>query len=241
MPSTEKGLAEQPVKIADLYSKCSELAVEEEKEMSRVVGTVLPVLAYLNEPVALRPGSLGGSFAELQSVSLGPGAVVTTIDSQGIIASRPLAELRTGECLAVLMGAFPEMQRMIADKKRDASARPAISMKLFRKGQRFIVDRRTYHLLVSNSGADCKEMRISVELADGRRKSSKGRDLSRGGQIELDLGLRDELDGAQSISLRLECEGVDGRQYSGAESLRLDGESLQEVPLSRSPPVLVGT
>lgn len=241
MPSTEKGLAEQPVKIADLYSKCSELAVQEEKEMSRVVGTVLPVLAYLDKPVSLRPASLGGSFAELQSVSLQPGAVVVTTDSQGNVASMQLAKLRTGECLAILKGAFPEMQRMIADKKRDASACPALSMKLFRKGQRFIVDRRTYHLLVSNSGADCKGLRISVELADGRRKSSRERGLGHGELIELDLGLRDELDGAESIRFRLECEGVDGRQYSGAESLRLDTESLQGVPLSRSPPVLVGT
>lgn len=242
VPSTQKGIAEQPTKIADLFSKCSQLAAQEEKELSKVVGTVLPVLEYLDEPVALRPGSLGGSFAELRSVSLKQGAVVVTTDSQGMVESMPLAKLKTGDCLAILKDAFPEMQRMVAYKKRGASVMPMLSMMLFLGGQRFFVDRRSYHLLVSNSGGDCRDLRISVELADGRKKASRGRDLSRGGRIELDLGLRDELDGAESLRLRFECKDVEGREFCGAESLRLDGDRPHEAPLGRKgSTVLAGT
>jgi len=232
VPSTEKGIAEQPARIADLFSKCSQLAAQEEKDISRVVGTMLPVLEYLDEPVALRPGSLGGSFAELRSVSLQPGAFVVTTDSQGKVASRPLANLNTGDCLAILKDAFREIQRMVADKERAGAATPMLSMKLSLVGQRFIVDRRSYHLLVSNSGGDCRGLRISAELTDGRNKAYPERDLSRGGRIEVDLGLHKEVDGAHCLRLLFECKDVDGREFCGAESLRLDGDRLQDAPLS---------
>jgi hypothetical protein len=237
VPSTQKGIAEQPAKIADLFSKCSQLADQQEKEMGRIVGTMLPVLAYLNEPITLRPGSLGGSFAELRSVSLQAGAVVVTTDFQGRVASRQLAKLETADCLAVLKDAFPELQRLVADKKRAASVRPIFSMKLVLGGQRFIVDTRSYRLLVSNSGGDCRGLRISAELADGRNKDYRERDLSRGGRIDVDLGVFKELEGAESLRLRFECEDVDGREFCGAESLRLDGERLQEAALSRKSPL----
>ncbi len=226
-------MAEQPSKLADLFSKCSQLAAQEESKMGRIVGTILPVLAYLEEPITLRPGSLGGSFAELRSVSLQAGAVVVTTDFQGRVASRPLAKLGTADCLAILKDAFPELQRLVADKKRAAAVRPILSMKLVLGGQRFIVDMRSYRLLVSNSGGDCRGLRISAELADGRNKDYRERDLSRGGRIDFDLGLLKELEGAESLKLQFECEDVDGREYCGAGSLRLDGERLQEAALAR--------
>jgi len=241
VPSTQNGLAEQPVKIADLFSKCSQLAAQEEKEMVRVVGTVLPVLAYLDEPITLHPDSLGGSFAELRSVSLQAGAEVVTTDLRGKVASRPLAKLKTAECLAILKDAFPEIQRMVADKKRCAQVRPTLSIKLFLGGQRFIVDMRSYRLLVSNSGGDCRSLRISAELADGRNKDYPERDLSRGGRVEFDLGLMKEVDGAESLKLVFECKDVDGREFCGAESLSLDGERLQEAPLIRKSSLLSPT
>jgi hypothetical protein len=233
VPSTEKGTAEQPMEIADLFSKCSQLAAQGEKEMGKVMSTMLPVLAYLDEPITLRPGSLGGSFAELRSVSLEAGAEVVTTDLRGKVASTPLAKLKTADCLAILQEAFPKIQRMVEDKKRSARVRPVLSMKLFLGGQRFIVDMRSYHLIVSNSGGDCRALRISAELADGRSKDYGERDLSRGGRVELDLRLLKEVHGADSLKLRFECEDVDGRGYRGSESLGLDGDRLEDAPLLR--------
>lgn len=232
MPSTQKGVAE-PVKMSDLFSKCEQLAAQEEKEMSRIVGTMLPVLAYVEEPIMLSPGSLGGSFSELRSVSLQAGAMVVTTDLQGNVASKRLAKLKTGDCLAILKNAFPEIQRLVADKNRAAVVRPILSMKLFLGGQRFIVDRRSYRLLVSNSGGDCRYLSISAELADGRNKPFRERGLSRGGRVEVDLGLLKEVDGAESLRLQFECKDVDGREFCGAQSLRLAGDRLQEALLTR--------
>jgi len=233
VPSVQKSVAVQPVKIADLFTKCSQLAVQEEKEISRMVGTMLPILTYLNEPVVLRPSSLGGSFAELRSVSLQTGADLVTTDLRGKVASTPLANLKTHDCLAILREAFPEMQRMVADKKRSAQVKPILSMKLFLGGQRFVVDMRSYHLLVSNSGGDCSSLRVSAELADGRNKEYRWRDLSRGGRIEFDLELLKEVEGAESLRIQFECKDVDGREFCGAESLSLEGDRMQEAPLIR--------
>jgi len=232
VPSTQKGVAE-PVKMADLFSKCSQLAAQEEKEMSRIVGTMLPVLAYVEQPIMLSPASLGGSFSELRSVSLQAGAVIVTTDLQGNVASKPLVKLETGDCLAILKNAFPEIQRMVADKERVAVVRPILSMKIFLGGQRLIVDRRSYRLLVSNSGGDCRDLSIWAELADGRNKPFRERDLSRGGRVEVDLGLRNEVDSAESLRLQFECKDVDGREFCGTESLRLAGDRLQQALLTR--------
>jgi hypothetical protein len=222
---------EQPAKIADLYSKCSELAAQQEREMSRLVGVMLPVLEFLDQPIGLRPASLGGSFPGLRSAVL-QGSVVVTTDVQGRVASRPLVKLETAELLAVLKGVFPELQRLVADKKRAASVRPILSMRLVLGGQRFIVDTRSYRLVVSNSGGDCRGLRISAELADGRNKDYRERDLSRGARTEVDLGVLKEVKGAESLKLGFECKDVDGLEYCGAEALRLDGERLQEAALS---------
>jgi len=219
--------------MADLFSKCSQLAAQEEKEMSRIVGTMLPVLAYVEQPIMLSPASLGGSFSELRSVSLQAGAVIVTTDLQGNVASKPLVKLETGDCLAILKNAFPEIQRMVADKERAATVRPILSMKIFLGGQRFIVDRRSYRLLVSNSGGDCRDLSIWAELADGRNKPFPERNLSRGGRVEVELGLRNEVDGAEGLRIQFECKDVDGREFCGVESLRLAGDRLQEAPLTR--------
>ena len=232
MPSTETGTAEQPVKIADLFAKCSQLAAQGEKEMGRIVGAVLPVLAYLDEPIELPPSSLGGSFAELKSVSLQAGGQVVTTDPQGKVASTPLAKLKMAECLAIVKQAFPEIQRMVADKNRSSQVTPVLSMKLFLGGQRFIVDMRSYHLIVSNSGGDCRGLRVSAELADGRNKGYRERDLSRGGRVEFDLGLLKEVRGADSLRLRFECKDAEEREFCGAESLSLNGSRMQEAALS---------
>jgi len=233
-------MEEQPAKIADLFSKCSELAAQQDREMSRLVGTMLPVLAYLDQPITLSPGSLGGSFAEFRSVSLQTGAVVVTTDCQGRVASRPLAKLEAADCLAIIRDAFPELQRLVADKKRSSQVTPVLSMKLFLGGQRFIVDMRSYHLVVSNSGGDCRGLRISAELADGRNKDYRERDLSRGGRVEFDLGLLKEVRGADSLRVRFECKDVDEREFCGAESLSLNGSRTQEAALSPKRSVAVG-
>ena len=231
---------ERPVKIADLFAKCSQLAAQGEKEMGRIVSAMLPVLAYLDEPIALSPGSLGGSFAELKSVSLQAGAQVVTTDPRGKVASMPLAKLKTADCLAIVKQAFPEIERMVTDRKRSSQVTPALSMKLFLGGQRFIVDMRSYHLIVSNSGGDCRGLRISAELADGRNKDYRERDLSRGGRVEFDLGLLKEVRGADRLRLRFECKDVDEREFCGAESLSLNGSRMQEAALSPKSSVAVG-
>ena len=228
---------QQPAKIADLFSKCSQLTAQGEKEREKIVGTMTPMLAWLDEPVVLRPGSLGGAFEKFRSVTLEKGATVVMTDFGGRVSSRPLQKFGTEECLAVIQDAFPELQRLVADKRRSATVRPILSMKVLLGGQRFIVDMRSYRLLVSNSGGDCSGLRISAELPDGRNKDYRERDLSRGGRIDMDLGLLKELRGADSLRLHFECKDVDGREFCGAESLGLDGERLHEAALSRKAPL----
>ena len=101
----------KPTTIADLFSKTSELAAQEERDMGRIMGMMVPVLAWLNTPVELQPGPLGEAFSGFKSVSLQAGPTVVTTDPRGKVAARPLAELRTKECLAVIREAFPELQR----------------------------------------------------------------------------------------------------------------------------------
>ena len=233
MPSSTKTGLEQPVKIADLFSKCTELAAQQEKELGRVASTMLPVLAYLNEPIVLRPGSLGDSFREVRSASIHSGAVVVTTDFQGRVWSKPLAKYPTADFLAILKDCFPELQRLVADKKRAAQVKPMLSMKVFLGGQRFIVDMRSYRLVVSNLGGDCRGLRVSMKLPDGRTKPFRERDLGRGARVEVDLGVFKEVDGAERVELQLECEDVDGRKLLGGEPLPLNGTSLQEIVLSR--------
>jgi hypothetical protein len=226
-------MEEKSVTIADLFSKCSEIAAQQEKEMGRIMSTMLPVLAYVNEPIALRPGSLGDSFRELRSASLHSGGVVVTTDFQGNVSSKPLSKFPTAECLAILKDSFPELQRLVADKKRAAQVKPMLSMKVLLGGQRFILDMRSYRLLVSNSGGDCRGLRISIHLPDGRTKPCRHCDLSRGEWAEVDLGVFKEVGDLERLDLQFDCEDVDGREFHGVEHIPLDGTDLREVVLNR--------
>jgi hypothetical protein len=237
VPSTETGTeGEQPVEIADLFSKCSALEVRGERERERIVGTITPMLAWLGEPVVLRPGSLGDAFGGFTGVTLETGATVVMTDSHGKVSSMPLQKFRTEECLAIIQVAFPELQRMVADRRRGVRVRPALSMKLFLGGQRFILDMRSYRLLVSNSGGDCRDLRVSAELPNGKNRDYGERDLSRGGRIEVDLGLLKELQGAENLKLRIECKDVDGREFCGDVSLPLRGDRAREATLGPKTP-----
>ncbi|MGA7862159.1 MAG: hypothetical protein WCB19_09955 [Thermoplasmata archaeon] len=221
------------MKIADLFSKCSQLAAQGEKELGRVASTMLPVLAYLNEPIVLRPGALGESFRDVRTAAIHSGALVVTTDFHGRVWSKPLSKFRTADCLAILKDAFPELQRLVADKKRAAQVKPMLSMQVVLGGQRFIVDMRSYRLVVSNSGGDCRGLRLSMKLPDGRTKPYRERDLGRGMRVEVDLGVFKEVDGAERVELGAECEDVDGRKLLGGEPVPLNGTSLQEFVLSR--------
>jgi hypothetical protein len=225
-------MAEKPVTIADLFSKCSELAAQEEKEMSRIMSTILPVLAWLNGPVVLRPGSLGDAFSGFASVSLQPGATVVTTDLKGKVLARPLAKFRTKECLVIIREAFPELQRLVADKRRAAQVKPALSVKAAVGGSRFILDMRSYRLLVSNSGGDCLDLRISMQLSGDRTKACRPCDVNRGERVEVDLGVFKEVSTLERVKLQIDCKDVDGRELRGDETIRLDKDGWQEAALS---------
>lgn len=233
MPSTRTETAQQPAKIADLFCKCSELAAQEKKEMGRIVGTVIPMLAWLNEPVVLRPESLGGAFREFRSVTLETGATVTMTDLDGRVSSKELAMFRTEECLAILHDSFPELQRMVANKRRAGEVKPALSLKVVVGGAHFIVDLRSYRLAVANAGGDCIGMRVSTRLPGGRSKSSRPCDVSRGHEAEVDLGVYKEVGDLKRLELQIDCEDVDGCKLHGEESVPVDGASWQEAALRR--------
>jgi hypothetical protein len=231
--STGTELQSQPVKIADLFSKCSDLADQEEKGMGRIVSTILPVLAWLNEPVVLRPGSLGGPFLEFRSVTLETGAIVVMTDPGGRVASRQLSEFRTAECLAILNESFPELQRMTANKRRAGEVKPLLSLKLALGGSHLIVDMRSYRLSVSNSGGDCVGLRVSALLPGGRSKPTRPCDVGRGKKAEFDLGVLKEVAGLERLELQIDCRDVDGRELRAEEFLPLGGADWQEVQLRR--------
>jgi len=226
-------MAKQPVEIVDLFSKVSQLAAQEEKEMGRIVSTMIPVLAWLNEPVVLRPESLGGSFREFRSITLETGATVVTTDLEGRASSKQLSRFGTEECLAILHDSVPELQRLVANKRRAAEAQPVLSLKVSLRGRRFIVDTRSYRLMVSNTGGDCMGILISAKLPGGRTKASSPRDVSRGHQVEVDLGVFKEVGDLKRLELQIDCKDVDGRELQGDESVRLEGGSWQRATLRR--------
>lgn len=230
--STETGVEGQPTQLADLYSKASELAARQEREMARIVSSVVPVLAWLNEPVVLRPGSLGDSFQGLRSVTLETGAMVVMTDHQGKVTSQELASFKTEDCLAILNDAFPELQRMAANKRRAGLVKPQLSLKIVLGGSRLIVDRRSYRLVVSNSGGDCLGLRVSVHLPRGA-KPSRPCDVVRGKEAEVDLGVFEEVVGRERLELHLECKDLDGRELTAEESVPIEGSQRQEAILRR--------
>ncbi|MDA4134927.1 MAG: hypothetical protein OK441_05110 [Thaumarchaeota archaeon] len=234
MPSSTKAsMEEQPVRIADLFSKCSELAAQEEKETVRIVSTMLPMLAWLDEPVVLQPESLGNRFREFRRVTLETGAMVMMTDLEGRVSSKQLTKLRTEECLAILRASFPELQRLIGNKRRAADIKPALSLKVVLGGPHFIVDKRSYRLIVSNSGGDCVGVSVSTALSGCRTQPSRPCDVSHGKQAEVDLGVFKELDGVGRLEVQIDCKDADGRGLCGEESVSLDGASWQEAVLRR--------
>jgi len=233
VPSSTKAGLEEAVKIADLFSKCSELAAQEEKEMSRIVGTVLPVLAYVDLPIALRPESLSESLPGIKSAYLHSGALVVTTDGQGNVSSRPLAKFTTADCVEILRQSVPQLQRLASEKRRAALVRPLLAMKVVSSGQRLILDSRSYRLIISNSGGDCIGLGLSVELPLGKTRPYRPRDLGRGARTELDIAAFKELEGAEQVRLVFECKDVDGRELRGEECLAVGGASFHSATLRR--------
>jgi hypothetical protein len=225
----------QPARIAELFSKCRELAAREEREMAKIRGAILPLLSYVEEPILLRPSDLGLSFEGLRSMTLQSGGRVVATDVHGLTASRSLDDFKSSECLAILKVALPEIKRLVAEKERAARVKPALSMKLTLRGQRRIFDTRSYHLVVLNEGGDCKSLSVSVGLSDGTMEPRKERDLDRGMRVELDLGkLFKDVEGLDRLSLRVECMDVDGREFVGVGSLPVDGTWHEQSLMKKS-------
>lgn len=226
MPSSPRTeTAEQPTKLSELFSKCSELAAEEERQMGKFVGAVIPVLGFLGEPVSLRPESLGGPFVALKSVTLGEGATVTMTDDEGRVSSKLLSAFSTEECLAILEESFPELQRLVSEKRRAGEARPELSLRVALGGKRFILDMRSYRVVVANAGGACLGVRFSTRLSGGRTKSSRPCDVGSGQEVEVDLGVAKEVGESGRLEIEIECKDADGRELFGRGSVGVDGAS----------------
>ena len=226
--------AEKSVTIADLFSKCAELEGQQVNEMKRIMRTMDPVLSYLEEPVRLSPDFLGGEFAGFRSVSLQAGGSVVMVDYRGLVTTRPLSSFITKDCLTILNNAFPQLSRLVAEKKRSEQVRPVLSFKAVLGGQKLIVDMRSYRVLISNSGGDCQDLRISFRLPPDESKELKPCHLYRGERIELDLGILKEVMAIDWLGLGLECRDVDGRELKGAVRVRLNGDGWEEALLDKA-------
>jgi hypothetical protein len=223
VPSSPKTEAAEPANISDLFSKCSQLAAEEERQMGKFVGALVPVLGFLGQPVALNPESLGGSFLAFKSVTLGEGATVTMTDPEGRVSSRQLSAFATEDRLAVLEESLPELQRLVSEKRRAAEAMPALSLRVALGGKRLIVDMRSYRAAVANSGGDCLGVRFSTRLPGGRAKSSRPCDVGRGQEVEVDLGVAKKVGDSGRLEIEVECRDADGRELFGRGSVGVDG------------------
>lgn len=201
--------------------------------MVRIAGTMLPVLEYLGEPVLLKPSSLGEPFLSFKGVSLQSGAVVVTTDEDGRVSSKPLGKFRAEECIAILRGAVPELQRLVADKRRATQVRPVLSVRVALEGSRFIIDLRSYRAEISNSGGECRDLVVSGDFPGGRTKPSRPRKLGRGEKLDIDLGVNKEVSSELGIRLILDCKDVDGRLLFGERTFRPDDERQQEVLLNK--------
>ena len=230
LSSSKAKLLEQP-KIADLYTKCSQLAAKEEKEMGRVMGTVFSVLTWINEPVALRPKSLGGAFSRFRSVSLRADANVVTTDFEGKVTSKPLKEFRLSESLAILREAYPELMSLVAGKTGGAHVKPLLSLKANLGGAR-ILGSRSYRVQVSNSGGDCVGLVVSVGLPGGQTKACRPFDLKRGEQVAVELGALKGVGSAERLEVGIDCKDAQGHELRGDQTVPLDDPSWQEADLS---------
>ena len=232
--SPKSGVAETPTKLADLFSKASELAKLEDKEVGRIVSTIVPVLSWLNEPVKLHPESLGETFREIREASLQIGARVVMSDERGKTYSRALAKFSVEDCLAILQDSFPEIQRLVADKRRAGQIKPMLSVRMMLGGSNFVVDLRSYRLVISNSGGACKGVRVSESYSGGRTKTHGPVDVDGAQEAELNLGIFKEVQHLRHLNLRIKCVDLDGRELTADESVRLDGEEWQPITLRRA-------
>ncbi len=217
--------------IAELFSKCSELASQEQKKLDNISRTMLPILAWLNEPVPIKSKSAASLFPDFVSLTLHPGSTVVMVDSRGKASSRPLAGFGAVECLAILEGALAEFQRLVQEKKEAVVARPVLKVKVALSGAHLLVDLRTYRLLITNSGGDCHGLAVSVHLPGGEKRTAKPCDILWGESAEVDLGVFKELGTAKDLKMELECEDSDGRKLVGMHSLSVETKEPQEAPL----------
>jgi len=231
--STKSKLEVQPAEMADLFSKCAQLAAQEEKEMGKIMSTMLPVLEYLGEPVMLKPESLGDRFRAFKYVILQSGAVVVTTDLEGHVSSRPLAEFSTEDCLAILRDSFPELLRLASEKRQAAMVGPALSLRIASGGAHETQCVRSHYLVVSNLGGPLSDVVVSSLLPGGRTKAYRPGGVHRGGKVNIDLEVLKEESNVERVELQIDCTDAMGHQFRGREFVRLDGSIVQEVALRK--------
>jgi hypothetical protein len=231
--STKSKLEVQPAEMADLFSKCAQLAAQEEKEMGKIMSTMLPVLEYLGEPVVLKPESLGDRFRSFKYVILQSGAVVMTTDVDGNISSKPLAEFSTEDCLAILRDSFPELLRLASEKRQAAMVGPGLSLRIAPGGAHQTEGVRSHYLVVSNMGGPLSDLVVSSLLPGGRTKIYRPGGVHRGGKLNIDLEVLQEESTVERVELQIDCTDAMGHQFRGREFVRLDGADVQVVGLRK--------
>jgi len=232
-PSTKAKLEVQPAEMADLFSKCAQLAEQEEKEMDKIMSTMLPVLEYLGEPVSLKPESLGERFQGFKYVTLQSGAMVMTTDMEGKVVSKPLAEYPTEDCLAILRDSFPELLRLASEKRQAAMVGPALSLRIAPGGVHLAKGVRSHYLIVSNLGGPLSDLVVSSLLPGGRTKIYRPGGVHRGGKVTIDLEVLQEESRVERVELQIDCADAMGHLFRGHEFVRLDGADIQTVGLKK--------
>ena len=201
--------------------------------MGKIMSTILPVLEYLGEPVVLKPESLGDRFSGFKYVILQSGAVVMTTDLEGNVSSKPLAEFRTEDCLAILRESFPELLRLASEKRQTAMVGPGLSLRIAPGGAHLTQGVRSHYLVVSNTGGPLSDLVVSSLLPGGRTKTYHPGGVHRGGKVNIDLEVLKEESNVELMELQIDCTDAMGHQLRGREFVRLDGSVVQEVALKR--------
>ena len=231
--STKSKLEVQPEELADLFSKCAQLAAQEETEMGKIMSTILPILEYLGEAVALKPESLGDRFRDFKYVTLQSGAVVTTTDMEGNVSSKPLAEFPTEDCLAILRDSFPELLRLASEKRQATMVGPGISLRIAPGGAHLTQGVRSHYLVVSNLGGPLSDLVVSSLLPGGRTKIYRPGGVHRAGKLTIDLEVLKEESNVERVELQIDCTDAMGHQFRGREFVRLDGADVQVAGLRK--------
>jgi hypothetical protein len=222
---------EATVNLVSVFSKCAELIHSEGVMVDKIVKVMKPLLSSINKPIRLHPQSLGETFRHIREASLAPGAVVVMVDSEERISSRSLRKFDGEDFISILRDCLPGLQELVSGRKRAEQIKPALAVKLRLAGSQFLIDRRTYRLLVSNSGGDCRNLRISTK-AGGRTKVNPPFDLNSVNPSEIDLGLSQKDVEPKQLELGITCKDLDGLEYWGTESIRAEQDDWKEVPLS---------